>query len=135
MHPHLPILMLITSLVFAPTVFAQQKLDIIQIMGQFVQANHAASKCIKPGQSTLSKFLGNFHLVTVRAAEEMKKRKPYLTDQQISEKFKTASDAVAKQIDDVIRVNGCSDLRIQDLLKRFEVQSASKIAWNLSADG
>lgn len=67
-----------------------------------------------------------FHLVTVRAAEEMKKRKPDLTDQQISEKFKTASDAVAKQIDDLIRVNGCSDPRIQDLLKRFEVQANLK---------
>lgn len=106
-----------------PPVFAQQKLDIIQIMGQFVQANHAASKCIKPDQSTLSKFLWNFHLVTVRAAEETKKRKPELTEQQIAEKFKTASDAVAKQIDDVIRSNGCSDPRIQDLLKRFEVQA------------
>lgn len=126
MHRQLQILVLIIALSSISPVFAQQKLDIIQIMGQFVQANHAASKCIKPDQSTLSKFLWNFHLVTVRAAEEMKKRKPELTEQQIAEKFKAASDAVAKQIDDVIRSNGCSDPRVQDLLKRFEVQANLK---------
>ena len=85
---------------------AQQKLDIIQIMGQFVQANHAASKCIKPDRETLSRFLMNFRIVTLRASEEMRKRNPSMSEQQVAEKFKSASDAVGKQIDGVLGTNG-----------------------------
>lgn len=40
----------------SPIAVAQQKLDIVQIMGQFVQASYAASRCIKPDQETLSRF-------------------------------------------------------------------------------
>ena len=106
---------------------AQQKPDIIQIMGQFVQANHAASKCLKPDRDTLSRFLANFKVVTVRAGEEMRKRNPAMSEQQVFENFKRASDAVAKQIDEVLITNGCGDPRIQDLLKRFEVQANLKL--------
>lgn len=106
---------------------AQQKLDVIQIMGQFVQANHAASKCLKPDQDTLSHFLANFKVVTVRAAEEMRKRNPAMSEQQLAESFKKGSDAVTKQIDGVLGTNGCSDPRIQDLLKRFEIQANLKL--------
>lgn len=106
---------------------AQQKLDIIQIMGQFVQANHAASKCLKPDRDTLSHFLANFKIVTVRASEEMQKRNPGMSEQQVAEKFKSGSDAVAKQIEGVLGTNGCGDPRIQDLLKRFEIQANLKL--------
>jgi hypothetical protein len=106
---------------------AQQKLDIIQIMGQFVQANHAASKCLKPDRDTLSRFLVNFKIVTVRASEEMQKRNPGMSQQQVAEKFKSGSDAVAKQIDGILGTNDCSDPRIQDLLKRFEIQANLKL--------
>lgn len=105
---------------------AQQKLDIIQIMGQFVQANHAASKCLKPDRDTLSHFLANFKVVAIRAAEEMRKRNPAMSEQQVTESLKRGSDAVTKQIDGVLDINGCSDPRIQDLLKRFEIQANLK---------
>lgn len=106
---------------------AQQKLDIVQVMGQFVQANHAASKCLSPDRDTLSRFLANFKVVTVRAFEEMRKRNPGMSEQQVSETFKKGSDAVARQIDEVLGAKGCSDPRIQDLLKRFEMQANLKL--------
>jgi hypothetical protein len=114
---------------FAASSFAiaQQKLDIVQIMGQFVQASYAASKCSKPDQKTLSSFLSNFKIVSVRATEEMKKRNPGLSDQQIVEGFKKQTTAVEKAIDGAIGTNGCGDPRIQDLLKRFEVQANLKL--------
>jgi len=102
---------------------AQQKLDIIQIMGQFVQANHAASKCLKPDRDKLLHFLANFKIVTARAGEEVRKRNPTMSEQQVFESFKKGSEAVVKQIDGVLGTNGCSDTRIQDLLKRFEMQA------------
>lgn len=108
-------------------VAAQQKLDIIQIMGQFVQANYAASKCLKPDQDKLSRFLANLKVVTVRAAEEIRKRNPSMSEQQVAESFKKGSDAVENQIDGVLETGGCSDPRIQDLLKRFEIQANLKL--------
>lgn len=121
-------LFLAASLVaITPMSSAQQKLDIVQIMGQFVQAEYAASQCLKPDEQTLSKFNSNYRIVSVRATEEMMKRRPGLTEQQVSEQFKKGADAVHKQMDDVIRTKGCSDPRIQDLLKRFEIQANMKL--------
>jgi hypothetical protein len=109
--------------------FAQQKLDIIQVMGQFVQANYAASQCLKPKPElqTIAKFDLNFRIVTIHATEEMQKRKPELSKQQVYDIFKKGADAVQKQIDEVIRTKGCSDPRIQDLIKRFDIQANLKL--------
>jgi len=106
---------------------AQQKLDIVQIMEQFIQASYAASRCIKPDQETLSRFFFNFNIVSVRAGEELKKRNPGQSDQQIVEGLKQLTGAVEKAIDSVIREKGCDDPRIQDLLKRFEIQANLKL--------
>ena len=107
----------------SPIAVAQQNLDIVQIMGQFVQASYAASRCIKPDQETLSRFLFNYKMVSVRASEELKRRNPTQSDQQIVEGLKQRTSAVEKVIDSVIREKGCGDPRIQDLLKRFEIQA------------
>jgi hypothetical protein len=119
---------LLTSFVLSisPLAAAEQKLDIVQIMGQFVQASYAASRCIKPDQETLSRFLYNYKVVSIRAGEELKKRNPGQSDQQIVDSLKQRTGAVEKAIDEVIRTNSCSDPRIQDLLKRFEVQANLK---------
>jgi hypothetical protein len=110
-----------------PAVFGGQKLDIIQIMGQFVQARYAASQCLKPDQDTIARFNSNFRIVSIRATEEMLKRRPGSTVTQVSVQFKKGTDTVQKQIDEVIRTKGCDDSRIQDLLKRFEIQANLKL--------
>lgn len=110
-------------IIVSPLTQAQQKLDIVKIMGQFIQASYAASKCIKPDKPTLSKFLLNFRIVTARAVEELKKRDPSLSDEQIMESLKQRSRAVESAIDSVLSSNGCEDSRIKDLLKRFEIQA------------
>jgi hypothetical protein len=58
------------------------KLDIVQIMGQFVQASYAASRCIKPDQ-TLSRFS---QLQNGFCARERKGEKAEQSDQQIVER-------------------------------------------------
>lgn len=114
------------ALSISPLATAEQRLDIVQIMGQFVQASYAASRCIKPDQETLSRFLSNYKMVSIRAGEELKKRNPGQSDQQIVDGLKQRTGTVEKAIDEVIRTNSCSDPRIQDLLKRFEVQANLK---------
>lgn len=109
------------------TLAVAQQLDIMQIMGQFVQSNYAASQCIKPDQKTLSSFLTNFKVVSIRTIEELKKRNPEQSEQQIIANLKQRTGAVEKAISEAIRSNGCSDPRIQDLLKRFEIQANLKL--------
>jgi hypothetical protein len=111
----------------SPIAAAEQKLDIVQTMGQFVQASYAASRCIEPDQETLARFLFNYKMVSVRASEELKRRNPGQSNQQIVDGLKQRTSAVEKAIDGVIREKGCSDPRIQDLLKRFEIQANLKL--------
>lgn len=86
------IVFLVTAI--SPVTVAQQKLDIVQIMGQFVQASYAASRCIKPDQETLSRFLFNYKIISVRASEELKRRNPGQSDQQIAEGLKQRTSTV-----------------------------------------
>ena len=58
---------------------AQNKLDIVEIMRQFILAEYAAKQCLRPDQQTLARFEANRRIVTVRATEEMLKRKPGAT--------------------------------------------------------
>lgn len=113
-------------LTVSPFAVAQQ-LDIVQIMGQFVQASYATSRCSKPDQKTLSNFLANFKVVSFRSVEELKKRNPNQSEQQIVDGLKQRSSSIEKAIDEAIRTNGCTDPRIQDLLKRFEMQANLKL--------
>jgi hypothetical protein len=123
-----PINIVIAALTFSiPSLAPAQQLDIVQIMGQFVQAGYATSRCAKPDQIALSNYLANFKLVTFRAMEELRKRNPSQTEQEIVGELKQRTEAVEKTIDEAIRTNGCSDPRIQDLLKRFEIQANLKL--------
>lgn len=121
------VLITLVAVSISPIAAAQQKLDIVQIMGQFVQASYAASKCIKPDQETLARFLFNYKMISVRANEELKRQNPEQSDQQIVEDLKQRTSSIEKAIDGVILEKGCSDPRIQDLLTRFEIQANLKL--------
>ena len=105
---------------------AQTKLDIVEIMRQFILAEYAAKQCLRPDQQTLARFEANRRIVTVRATEEMLKRKPGATARQVAEWYARSTAPVLVHMDEIIRSKGCDDPRIQDLLKRFEIQANLK---------
>lgn len=110
----------------APVVLAQHKLDIVEIMRQFILAEHAAKQCLKPDQQTLARFEANRRIVAIRSTQEMLKRKPGATAKQVAEWYAHSTAPAMLQIDAVIRSKGCGDPRIQDLLKRFDMQANLK---------
>jgi hypothetical protein len=121
------IITLCATVLFSTPAIAQDKLDILQVFDQFLLANHAASKCIKPDAETLGKFLGNFQVVTIRAAEEIRKRnKNPITNQDAQEIMKSRSDSQNQRVTKIIKSSGCNDPRIQDILKRFQIQASLK---------
>ncbi|MDD4910952.1 MAG: hypothetical protein PHP57_01525 [Sideroxydans sp.] len=118
---------LCAAILFSAPAIAEDKLDILQIFDQFLLANHAASKCIKPDAETLGKFLGNFQIVTIRAAEEIQKRNPNSTNQDAQKIIKSRSDSQNQRVTEIVQSSGCNDPRIQDLLKRFQMQASLKL--------
>lgn len=121
------IITLYATLVFSGQAIAQDKLDILQVFDQFLLANHAASKCIKPDAETLGKFLGNFQIVIIRATEEVQKRNPNSTKQEAQQIMKAQSDSQNRRVTEIVQSTGCTDPRIQDLLKRFQMQASLKL--------
>lgn len=122
------IITLCATILFSAPAIAEDKLDILQIFDQFLLANHAASKCIKPDAETLGKFLGNFQAVSIRAAEEIRKRnKNPITNQDVQEIMKSRSNSQNQRVTEIVQSTGCSDPRIQDLLKRFQMQASLKL--------
>lgn len=106
-----------------PAALAQNKLDIVEIMRQFILAEHAAKQCLKPDQQTWARFEANRRIVVVRSTQEMLKRKPGATVRQVSEWYARSTVPVMEHMDAIIRTKGCGDPRIQDLLRRFEIQA------------
>lgn len=106
---------------------AMDNLDIVGISRQFVLASYAASRCSKPTPETLSKHMFNFGMVTMRASQELARRYPESSQQQIAERLRANFQRTEKVIDAIIRSKGCDDPRIQDLLKRFEIQADLKL--------
>ena len=93
--------------------------DILKIFDAFVVSSAAASKCEKPDQETLSRFLVNYQMVTVRTRQELKRRYPDRTDAQIDNAIKQKSKAMSERVHDVIGKQGCNDNKVQDLIRRF----------------
>lgn len=121
------IITLCATILFSAPAIAEDKLDILQVFDQFLLANHAASKCIKPDAETLGKFLGNFQIVTIRAAEEIRKRNPNSTNMDAQKIMKSRSDSQNQRVTEILQSSGCNDPRIQDLLKRFQIQASLKL--------
>ena len=106
--------------------FSQNNLDIVQILGQFYQASYATSKCTVLSQELQQSFSKNFEIVSFRARESIKSKNKGISDSEISSQLNKGKTAVESQIESVIQSKGCSDPRIQDLLKRYVVQATLK---------
>lgn len=102
---------------------AQKGPDIVQIFEQFVTSSAAASKCIKPEQDTLNHFLANFMMVSIYASQELEKRYPSRTKEEIMGAMQKQSDAISQKIFGLVQQKGCDHADIQEVIKRFYVQA------------
>lgn len=116
-------LLVVGLLAAAQPVFAQDGPDIVQIFEQFVTSSAAASKCIKPEQDTLNHFLANFQMVTIYASQELEKRYPQRTKEQIMSAMKMQSEAISQKVFELVKQKGCDHTDIQEVVKRFHVQA------------
>ncbi len=105
---------------------AEKGPDILQIFDMFVITNAAASSCEKPDDETLTNFLSNFQMVTIRASMELESRYPKKSKEQINEAMKKKSEYLTDKVKKIIKAEGCGTEKVKALVKRFYFHSK----WN-----
>jgi len=102
------------------------KPDLPTIFSQFVVASVAATQCSKPSKATLDHFRANYNLVAVATANDIAKRNPKLSRQQIEQVMKKRAATLAQKVSTVIKQKGCKDSGIVQLVESFDAQAK----WN-----
>ncbi len=120
----------IAILLFSFTVlnpaFASNKPDILGIFDQFITSSAATSKCDKPNQETLTKFLANLQMVSVLASKKLKEQYPKASKENIEEAMKKRTELITLKVGEVVDKNGCDNPDVQEIIKRFYVQAKWK---------
>jgi mevalonate kinase len=102
---------------------AKEGPDILQIFDAFILSSAAARKCVKPDEEVLANYLANFRMISIRAAQELQKRFPDKTKEQIGNVMRKNSELLTEKVDEVIDADGCENEKIDDLIKRFYLQA------------
>ncbi len=105
---------------------AEKGPDILKIFDMFVITSAAASSCEKPDDETLTNFLSNLQMVTIRASMELESRYPDRTKEQITEAMKKKTEYLTGKVKKRIEVEGCESENVQGLIKRFHFHAK----WN-----
>lgn len=108
------------TLVGSSGVMGQAAPEYMKLMSAFAMTDYAVSKCMKPDAELLAKFNSNKLIAMSRGLDEWRKKKPDVTEQQLSEAVQKGNDGVKRQVDGIVSSAGCSDARIQGVLKRFD---------------
>ena len=93
---------------------------------QFTAVSAASGKCMTPQKDELTAFLANYKMVTTLMYQEIKKRKPDFTEEQVKKAIKMGNSKVTAAVYKVIETESCNSPKIQDLIKRFHVQTKWK---------
>ena len=120
-----------TKIIFTLALFTSftsnaEKMDILKIYNQFTLASAASSKCLKPSKEELNSFLVNYQVVVVLMHKEIKKRKPEYSEKDIQKVMTHRNTKATDAVNKVIKSEGCISNKIQDLIKRFYMQSKWK---------
>ena len=104
--------------------FGQQpRLDIVRIHTQFIEARTAAVAYHAQDPTTEQDFLNNEKSVTIRALQELQKRDPTASAQQIAERETEATLRERGLVITLVETNGCEASLIQGLLALYKIQS------------
>lgn len=106
-----------------PVMAQQTGPDILTIWDQFSISNAIASKCTKPADDKLNKFLSNYMTVTVHTSMRLKELRPVLTSAEIDQSMKDRYAQIDKAIANVIAQESCDGPRVQEALRRFDFQA------------
>ncbi|WP_173976219.1 hypothetical protein [Magnetospirillum sp. LM-5] len=107
----------------APASAQQQGPDILTIWDQFSVSNTIASKCVKPEEDKLTKFLVNFQIVTINASLRIQQLRPDWTPERIDQAMKERYGQIDKSMAAVIAQETCEGPKVKEALRRFDFQA------------
>ena len=102
---------------------SDEQIGILQIYDQFVISSAAASRCIKPDPEDFKNFMANFEMVTVRSGQELERRNPDKTKEQIASSIKERGTEITNRVFDLVKERGCEDKDVQQIVQRFYAQA------------
>lgn len=100
--------------------------SILKMYNQFTAVSAASSKCMSPPEHELIAFLANYQMVTTLMHQEIKRRRPNFTEEQVKKAIKMGSNKITNAVNKVIETESCDSSKIKDLIKRFHVQAKWK---------
>jgi hypothetical protein len=102
--------------------------DILTLFDQFVSAGAAASRCASPTDYIAIRFLSNFQWVSAHATREISRRTPAASNEEVARALAHRSQEVKEKTHALVQSEGCESENVQELVRRFEVQSSWKPA-------
>lgn len=103
---------------------AKDGLDILQIFDAFALSAAAAELCQKPDQEALQNFSANWMLVNGYAAQELARRYPEYSKEQVARAMVRKREYLKAKVDEVVKAEGCASAKIQDLVKRYAAHAS-----------
>jgi hypothetical protein len=107
---------------------SEQGPDILEIFDQMVISRAAANRCAPPTPEHIRLFEANFGVVSIRAIEEVKTRRPSITDPEVMNLINGRTQAMEANVDKLVAERGCADEDVALIVRRFEVQAT----WDMS---
>lgn len=100
-----------------------ENINLLKIYNQFTLASAASSKCLKPNKDELNSFLENYQIVMFLMYKEIKNTKPEYSEKDVQKVMTNRNNKATNAVNNVIKTEGCNSSKIQDLIKRFHIQS------------
>ncbi|MBX9633561.1 MAG: hypothetical protein K2X44_01145 [Magnetospirillum sp.] len=107
----------------APAAAQQERPDILTIWDQFSISNSIASKCVKPDEAKLAKFLLNYQIVSTHAALRLKQMSPEWSSARIDQAMTGRYTEIDKTMTEVIVQESCDGPKVKEALRRFDMQA------------
>jgi hypothetical protein len=99
----------------------------LYIFDQFLLAHHAVTKCGSPEAGRLVQFRRNLRSVAARAARELAESSPESSPEQIEQMISARNAEREREVEAIVRAQGCDGPEIKTLLKRFEIRARLRV--------
>jgi hypothetical protein len=106
---------------------AAYRMEPLYLFEVFVAAGRADALCGEPEPARRERFAHNRGYARDRAARELRKQDPAITDSEIDRRLAALVAGREDQVDALVAAKGCDDDEVRALLKRFEIRSRRAI--------
>ena len=109
-----------------PPAVVDDEIGVLRLFDEFVSSGAAASRCARPDDASAARFLSNFQWVSTHATREIGRQLPAFSGEEVAAELARRSKAVKDRTHALVRAEGCETETVQELVRRFAIQSSWK---------